>query len=126
MVQGIEKRTCHRFEIPGSSLLYKKIGLFHEKKYIEAVRLLNISKGGLAFVCEDEFKIGKFIIVKIITPNGMPLELLSTICWQRKSSNNYLPATGVAFAAFGKGSNTNPMKTLETLRRWNKLYVKPG
>lgn len=32
MVQGIEKRTYHRFEIPDSSLLYKKIGLFHEKK----------------------------------------------------------------------------------------------
>jgi hypothetical protein len=125
MIQGIEKRICHRFEIPGSSLLYKKIGLFHEKKYIEAVRLLNISKGGVAFVCKDEFKIGKYIIVKIITPNDMSLELLSTICWQRKSSNNYLPATGVAFATFGKGSNTNPMESLEILRRWNKLYVKP-
>jgi hypothetical protein len=65
MVQGFEKRTCHRFEVPGSSLMYKKIGWLFNRPYLPAVRLYNISKGGVAFACDEELKIGKEIITKI-------------------------------------------------------------
>lgn len=124
MVQGFEKRTCHRFEIPGSSLMYKKIGIFREKKYVDAIRLYNISKGGLSFACEEEFKIGKSVIIKIIIPNDKPLELLSKICWQRESSDKYSLATGVSYMVFGEGPNRNPIEALNMLRKLDEQYVK--
>jgi len=124
MVQGFEKRTCHRFDIPGLSLMYKKTGIFREKKYVEAIRLYNISKGGLSFACEEEFKIGKSIIVKIIIPNDASLGLLSKIRWQREFSDKYSLATGVSYMIFGDCPNRNPIEALNILRKLDEQYVK--
>ena len=124
MVQGFEKRTCHRFEIPNSSLMYKKIGLFRQKKYINTIRLYNISKGGLSFACEEEIKKGKTIIIKLFIPKEEPLEILSKVCYQRDSSDGYSLATGVAYLPFGQGANMNPTKSLDRLRELDKKYVK--
>ncbi len=123
MVQGFEKRTCHRFEVPGSSLMYKKIGLLFNKPYIPAVRLYNISKGGVAFACDEELKTDKEMIIKISIPNEKDLELLAIVLWQRDSSDGISLATGVSFAAFGTGPNTNSMDILNILRRLDEQYV---
>ncbi len=123
MVQGFEKRTCHRFEVPESSLMYKKIGLLFQKPYLSAVRLYNISKGGAAFACDEELKVGKQIIIKLSIPNEKDLELLAIILWQRDSSDGVSLATGVSFAAFGNGPNQNPTEALNTLRRLDQQYV---
>jgi Tfp pilus assembly protein PilZ len=124
LVQGFEKRTCHRFEIPGSFLMYKRIGLIRAKKYIEAARLYNISKGGLSFACDEEIKKGKNIIVKIIIPDQNDLELLAQVCWQRESRDQINLATGIAFSTFGSGSGRNPMESLDRLRELDKQFVK--
>ena len=124
MVQGFEKRTCHRFEIPNSALMYKKIGFFRQKKYKNTIRLYNISKGGLSFACDEELKKGKTIIIKLFIPNEDPLELLSTVCWQKDSSDGYSLATGVIYLPFGKGANMNPSESLDRLRELDKKYVK--
>ncbi|MCD6205244.1 MAG: PilZ domain-containing protein [Candidatus Marinimicrobia bacterium] len=124
MVQGFEKRTCHRFEIPNASLMYKRIGFFFPKKYENSIRLYNISKGGLSFACDEEIKKGKTIIVKLFIPNEESLELLAKVCWQRDSSDGYSLATGVAYLPFGKGYNMNPPESLNRLRELDKKYVK--
>jgi len=123
LVQGYENRTCHRFEIPGSILMYKKIGLIIAKKYVEAIHLYNISKGGLSFACDDELKKDKTIIIKIMIPDDTPLELLAKVCWQRESREQDYLATGVAFSTFGSGPGYNPMATLDRLRELDKKYV---
>jgi len=124
LVQGFEKRTCHRFEIPNSSLIYKKIGLFRQKKYEPTVRLYNISKGGLSFACDDEIKKGKTIIIKLFIPGEKSLELLSKVCWQKDSSDGCSLATGVIYLPFGQGTNMNPSGSLDYLRELDKKYVK--
>ncbi|MDO9547793.1 MAG: PilZ domain-containing protein [Candidatus Marinimicrobia bacterium] len=123
MVQGFEKRTCHRFEIPNSALMYKKIGFFRQKKYETTIRLYNISKGGLSFACDEELKKGKTIILKLFIPNDEPLELLSEVCRQRDSSDGYSLATGAIYLPFGQGVNMNPPESLDRLRELDKKYV---
>jgi Tfp pilus assembly protein PilZ len=123
MVQGFEKRTCHRFEVPGSSLMYKKIGWLFNRPYLPAVRLYNISKGGVAFACDEELKIGKEIITKISIPDEKDLELLATVLWQRDSSDGIYLAIGVSFTVFGGGPNQNSTEALNTLRRLDQQYV---
>ncbi|MGC9364290.1 MAG: PilZ domain-containing protein [Fidelibacterota bacterium] len=124
MVQGFEKRTCHRFEIPNASLQYKTIGFFRSKKYLNTIRLYNISKGGLSFACDDELRKGKTVIVKLFIPKEDPLELLAKVCWQRESSDGYSLATGIAYHPFGKGSNMNSPESLDRLRELDKKYAK--
>ena len=124
MVQGFEKRTCHRFEVPNSALEYKRIGLIRQHKYEPTVRLYNISKGGLSFAVDDILKKGKTIIIKIIIPHEEPLELLAKVRWQRDSSDGYSLATGVSYMPFGKGANMNPQESLDRLRELDKKYVK--
>lgn len=123
MVQGIEQRKCHRFEIPGANLMYRRIGLIRAKKYINAIRLYNISKGGLAFACADQLPSGKTIIIKLYIPDSDPLELLATVRWQRISRQNDYYSTGLSFNTFGPGSNMNPVSTLNTLRQLDQKYV---
>lgn len=123
MVQGFEKRTCHRFEVPGSSLMYKKIGLLLSKPYVPAIRLYNLSKGGAAFACDEELKISKAIIIKISIPEEKDLELLASILWQKDSSDGISLATGVSFAMFGSGPNRNSTEALNILRRLDQKYV---
>ena len=103
--------------------MYKKIGLIIAKKYIEAVQLYNISKGGASFACDDELKKGKTIIIKIVIPDEEPLELLAKVCWQRESRDQVSLSTGVAFSTFGSGAGYNPMATLDRLRELDKKYV---
>jgi len=124
LVQGFEKRTCHRFEIPDASLQYKTIGFFRAQKYQNTVRLYNISKGGLSFACDKELRKGKTIILKLFVPHDEPIELLGKVCWQKDSSDGYSLATGVAYLPFGKGTNMNPPDTLDRLRELDKKYVK--
>lgn len=104
--------------------MYKTIGLFRQKKYINTIRLYNISKGGLSFACDEELKKGKTIILKLFIPGEEPLELLAKVCWQRDSSDGYSLATGAAYLPFGKGPNMNPTETLDRLRALDKKYVK--
>lgn len=123
MVQGIEQRKCHRFEIPGAILMYRKIGIIRAKKYIHAIRLYNISKGGLAFACADPLPKGKTIIIKISIPDLDPLELLATVRWQRSSSQDDYYSTGLSFNTFGPGSNMNPVNSLNILRQLDQKYI---
>jgi len=104
--------------------MYKKIGIFRQRKYENTIRLYNISKGGLSFACDEELKKGKTIIIKLFIPNEDPLELLSTVCWQKDSSDGYSLATGVIYLPFGKGANMNPSESLDRLRELDKKYVR--
>jgi len=104
--------------------MYKTIGLFRQKKYINTIRLYNISKGGLSFACDEELKNGKTIVLKLFIPGEKPLELLAKVCWQRDSSDGYSLATGASYLPFGKGPNMNPTESLDRLRELDKKYVK--
>jgi len=123
MVQGYEKRTCHRFEIPGGKISYRRKKLFGFSEYYEAHQLINISKGGASFDCGEEFKEGQRIIIKIMAPDEPPLELYADVRWQRESGD-FKTAVGVIFAPFGHGFNLNPVTSLDALRRLDAKYVK--
>ncbi|PIS27754.1 MAG: hypothetical protein COT43_09055 [Candidatus Marinimicrobia bacterium CG08_land_8_20_14_0_20_45_22] len=56
MVQGYEKRTCHRFEIPSAQVSYRKKKLFGFTDYSAEKLLINISKGGASFDCGEILK----------------------------------------------------------------------
>ncbi|MBL7134986.1 MAG: PilZ domain-containing protein [Candidatus Marinimicrobia bacterium] len=77
MVQNIDKRKCYRFEVSGGKVKYKKVKVFDfHKGFSIDCRLINLSKGGANFTCEEIIRKGKKLIVKLLIPDYEPLELL--------------------------------------------------
>jgi len=123
MVQGFEKRTCHRFEIPGARISYRKKKLFGFTDYSPAKPLINISKGGASFDCGEILKEQQRLIIRLIIPDEKPLELFADVRWQRETAG-FSNAVGIVYAPFGRHFNYNPPAALDILRNLDRKYVK--
>jgi hypothetical protein len=68
MVQGFEKRTCHRFEIPDAQISYRKKKMFGFTEYSAPRLLINISKGGASFDCGEILNEQQRLIIRLTIP----------------------------------------------------------
>lgn len=116
----MKKRSCDRFSIPGTTLYYKnKPGLFIKHEYSDAYYpVLDFSRGGAKFLCNDRLKAGTALIVKINIPGCEDTpELLASVRWISKNrEQSYRYQTGIAFNSYGNKKNENPMETLSLLK----------
>ena len=104
--EGIERRTCIRFEIPGATVSYK------QKKHIltksssgeEFCPASDLSRGGLRFLSKEELNIGTAIILKISIPGErVPLELHGQVRWVAPDGGaGYNFQIGVQFSPYGE------------------------
>ena len=123
MTRQIERRSCRRFEIPDTKVRYKKNGLLgFFKGFSEPSPLLNISKGGLAFFCEEKLGKGKKIMLELLAPNETPLNLRARVRWQGHPAGKVTTVVGVQFMPFGSGNSWNSLETLEVLKRLDEQY----
>ncbi|MFC1866702.1 response regulator [Thermodesulfobacteriota bacterium] len=121
--QGVDKRRCRRFEIPGATGKCKKTGLHVLLKgFSKAYPIVDISKGGLSFTCEETLKKGQKITVQLLAPNEPPLNLRSMIRRVGLSALNKDNMVGVVFMPFGNRSGGNPTEALNVLRRLDEQY----
>lgn len=115
----LKKKRCSRFTIPGITLYYKdKPGLFIKHKYSDHYYpVLDMSKGGAKFLCNERLKAGKKIIVKINIPGiDQKSEILATIRWiSRNPEQSYQYQVGIAFNPYGNKKDENPMEILTLL-----------
>ena len=125
----LKKRHCERFLIPGTTLYYRnKPGLFIGTKYSEDYfPVINLSRGGVKFLCNERLKPGQAVVIKMNIPGETQHpEIKSNIRWVSKNpEQSYRYQIGVAFNTYGNGKNENPEDTLvffKTLeRRTNKV-----
>lgn len=123
MPVGSNRRVCKRFEIPGAEGKFKKSGLMvFMKGFSEPCQVLNVSKGGLAFLCDKRFEKNEKVVVQLIAPGEEPMSFNSIV--RRQSSYQLSDAlfTGVEFTPFGKSRGSNPKEYLNVLRRLDKKY----
>ncbi len=108
---GIERRTCIRFEIPGATLSYKqKRPLLTKPAYGEEFcPIIDLSRGGLRFLSQEELKIGNPIILKVSVPGErIPLELQGQIKWVAPNVGmSYKYQIGVQFNPYGEKKGQN-------------------
>jgi len=127
MAKFIEKRRCHRFEIPEAQVKYKKVWLgFSLRDFSDYRSLENISKGGLAFWCEEKLRLGTKILVQIHTPGEDVLELVGRVRWQGFPAGKLYTVVGVEFMPFGEGKKWNSFEALEALKRLEEQYSDQG
>jgi len=113
---GIERRTCIRFEIPGATLSYKKDkALLPETKYGEEFcPILDISRGGLRFLTQENLKINSNTTLKISLPGErVPLVMKGQVRWAAiNAGKSYKYQIGVQFNPYGEKKGQNYPGTL--------------
>lgn len=109
--EGIERRTCVRFEIPGATVSYKiKKPLLSKTSYSEEFcPAIDLSRGGLRFLSQEELKIGTPITLKISIPGErVPLELNAQIRWVAPNVGmSYKYQIGAQFSPYGEKKGQN-------------------
>lgn len=123
MVEGTDKRSCHRFEVPEATAKYKKRGLLvFVRALSKAFPVINLSKGGVSFACEEPLSKGQNVVVELLMPNHEPMVFHAEVRWQARSRQTGGMAIGVAFVPFGERSGLNPLENLEALRELDATY----
>lgn len=112
----MKKRSCNRFGIPGTVLHYKKKPRFFGKgKYSDDYYpVINMSKGGAGFLCNERFKAGTLLDIKIQIPGiSTESEIIAEVKWISKNpEQSYRYRTGLAFSSYGNNKNQNPTDIL--------------
>jgi Tfp pilus assembly protein PilZ len=112
----LKKRSCDRFSIPGTTLCYKHKSFFLKKhSYSEDhFPVINMSRGGAKFLCNERLQAGKSIVIKVDIPGrNQQIEILADVRWISKNpEQSYRYQTGIAFNAYGNKKNENPMEIL--------------
>ena len=108
---GPERRTCIRFEIPGSTVSYKISKLLATQKTYgeEFCPVLDISRGGMRFVCQNQVKINTKVAMKISIPGErIPLNLKGEVRWAAPNpGQSYKYQVGVQFNPYGEKKGQN-------------------
>ncbi len=109
--EGIEKRACIRFEIPGATVNYKlKKPLFTKESYGEEFcPVLDMSRGGLRFLSQGSLKIGALIDLKLSIPGErVPLVINGRVRWAAPSAGkSYKYQIGIQFNPYGEKKGQN-------------------
>nr|NJM03118.1 PilZ domain-containing protein [Desulfobacula sp.] len=124
----MKKRSCNRFSIPGTVLYYKnKPRFFGKGKYSDDYYpVTNMSKGGAGFLCNERFKAGTLLVVKIKIPGiSTEPEIITEVKWISKNpEQSYRYRTGLAFSSYGEGKNQNPKEILTLLETLDRKFGK--
>ena len=111
-LKGLEKRTCHRFGIPGSTVSFRKEKLFSKQENYEDdyCPLLDISRGGLRLLCQRSLKINIKLILKISIPDeSTVLRLRGKVTWAvLNPGKSYKYQIGIQFNPYGERAKQNP------------------
>lgn len=125
MAYSVEKRKCRRFGIPGGKAKFKKNGLMNIfRRFSKEYPVSNLSKGGLAFICEEQFRPGAKLMVQLLTPNEVPVTLRSRMLAKGQPDDSAYELVGVEFLPFGNRKGWNSLETLDILRKLDEQYGK--
>jgi hypothetical protein len=109
---GIERRTCLRFEIPGATVSYKVSKLLPavlDKYEEEFCPMLDISRGGMRFNANTKPDLDSKLLMHISVPGErVPLVLQGRVRWATDEEGDGFPyQVGVQFNAYGEKKDQN-------------------
>lgn len=112
----MERRSIKRIHVPGALVRLKKstgLGVFNMLS--KPSELINISKSGLSFRIDEEYRYGDTIFIRLSFPDGRSFSLRGIIRWYNEGTPEN-PRVGIQFYPFGSGRRYNSIKALEYLR----------
>jgi c-di-GMP-binding flagellar brake protein YcgR len=97
MPQGEERRKHIRIFLPGG-----QVRLVSGILLVLVGKVIDISLGGVKFVCSPEFSSGDEIGMDLTLPNGLKLKCTAKICYREDRDNNQNEAVyGAQFVNLG-------------------------
>jgi len=118
-----DQRATDRVSIPGATvLLRRQSALSFFEPYSRPMALYNFTKSGICFVSDKPFNLGDKITVQIVIPGEKTLRLVGQIRWIENGQSTEERIYGAQFRAFGKGSDFNPLKSLDQLRTLQQKF----
>jgi hypothetical protein len=110
--EGLEKRTCARFRIPGATVAFKREKTLFKRgsEYGgEFLPVLDISRGGIRFLSTEDIALDTRLHLSIQVPGDpSPLKMDGLVRWAAPNiGQSFKYQLGVQFAAYGdkKGMN---------------------
>jgi hypothetical protein len=101
--EGIEKRTCIRFRIPGATVSYQ-----FKKQVGEFSPLVDISRGGLKFIGKKPPEMNVEVTVNISIPGErIPLTMHGKVRWVSYIEDKEQYFVGVQFNPYGEKPGMN-------------------
>jgi len=126
--KGTERRTCARFSIPGATVNYKKRPhLLAKEEYCEEdYPVLNISRGGITFLSQEQLSIDSTIVIKIYIPDeNYDLLVMGRVKWASLSPGmSYKFQIGIQFNPYGKKKEHNSPDVLDKIIALEQKYLK--
>lgn len=120
----MKKRSCKRFNIPGTIIYYRnRPRFFGRSKFTnDYYPVINISRGGANFLCDQRLAAGTRLIVKLNIPGTQTEpEIIAYVKWISKNQEqSYRYQTGIAFSSYGDGKNKNSKEILSLLEKLEK------
>lgn len=127
--KGPERRACIRFKIPGATVSHKGEKLFFSSSSYgeEFCPVLDISRGGLRFLCQKPMKMDNKIRLKIALPGEkIPLILKGKVRWSAPNpGKSYKYQVGVQFDPYGEKSGQNYPGALVKIISLEQKFTSP-
>ena len=128
--KGIERRLCHRFKIPGSTVSYKRERFLVRAKTFneEFCPVLDISRGGVRFLTQKMIKSKAAVALQISIPGErIPLNLKGRVRWVSfNPGKSYKYQVGVQFSAYGEKRDQNYPGSLVKIIALEQKFIEPG
>ena len=117
--KGKERRACRRINVPGATVTYKEEKFFLSKeKYVEEfLPVVEISRGGIRFLCQKLFTTTRKISLKVFIPEEeSPLLLVGRVRWASSTATmSYRYQIGIQFNPYGKRKKQNDPDILKRI-----------
>lgn len=109
--EGTERRACVRFKIPGATASYstKKL-LLADKDYDEEFcPVVDISRGGIRFLCQKSLERDSDLFIKIRIPGErVPFDIKGKVRWiSAYPQKSYKNQVGIQFNPYGEKEDNN-------------------
>lgn len=126
--KGKEKRACVRFEIPGATLSFKRVGFFsvspdYEDEYCP---VLDLSLGGLRFLTQKNLKVNTKLNLKITClDEDTSFHLTGKVKWTIANPGfSYKYQVGIQFSPYGEREGQNSPEEFAKIKTMEWKYGK--
>jgi len=125
--KGKDRRVHKRISIPGATVTYKEGKFYFSKEiYIEEfLPVVEISRGGIRFLCRKLFTNAQKISLKISIPEEeLPLLLVGRVRWTSSAATmSYKYQIGIQFSPYGKRKGQNDPYILKRIITLEKKFL---
>lgn len=125
--EKVERRSCQRFVIPGTTVSLKTKKFFSRSSHYceDSCPVLDLSRGGIRLACQRFLSVPAKVSLKIYIPEEInSLHLRGQVRWAiPNTAKAYKYQVGIQFSAYGSEKKYNDPLVLEKLKKLEKIYA---